>query len=373
MLFKNGLFSLLIIFSLSTCANKNDINRTIQSDTTPSTTPSQHAQDLIKQAETVQKQKPTFAQRCGKLVTDRLILDIQLSLKANGEVKYRIFSTKTFMGRLLNTILPVFEKTLALDKVAKAMYRLEQNLDLQKPYFPQLAEAFELTAIRKGSNWDNIPQNKPIIFYANHTLSGADVFLLPAELQKMRPDLKIVAAIHSATVPGFKENAFVVNNKGTPEAKAQNKAVIAQINAHIKNNGALLIFPSGTTSAWKLPNQEYPVDSAYKTGILKMAEQSPETELRPVFLWGQPSVDYLTIRAKNEGLSRMFQFRELANFIGKPVTMTAGEPISIQSLKSKDQEKLNFLRRALYTLGKDYFETIAPGRSQEFIDFAAEQ
>jgi putative hemolysin len=316
----------------------------------------------------------TFFQKCTKRLMEQIVLDLQIKVNSKGVPKMTVFSPTTLTGRILNTISPIFNKKLKLDELAKALYRLEKNADSGKPYFERLTDALELQGTIKGDAWKNIPKNKPVIFYANHSVPGPDVFVLANEISKVRPDLKVVTATYLAGIPGFEEVAFTVNNLNTVAGKAHNKALFPVINEHLKNGGALLIFPSGAVSKWHMPRTDYAKDIPWKSGLLKFADQSSETTMVPMFVAGQPSVDYLKIREKNQSLSKAYAFRELADKIGSTLEITAGDPILYSKLKSlSEAERLEVLRRAVYEKGEDYFKSLSPENFKELIEFASRQ
>lgn len=321
-----------------------------------------------------QDENRTFFQRCTKRVLESLVLDLRVKVNSKGDPKLTVFDPSSGLGKFLNMIFPLFGKKLKFDELAQALYRLEKTANSGRPYFERLAEALQIKAVIHNDAWKNIPKDKPVIFYANHAVPGPDVFATVNEIAKIRPDVKVVGAIYLSGIPGLKDHAFFVNNMNTAAAKAYNKTVFPKINEHLKNGGSILIFPSGTVSKWHLPRTDYAKDTPWKTGLLKLAEQSEETVMVPMFVSGQPSQEYLRIREKNQSLSKAYSFRELADNIGKTLDVTSGEPIIYSKLKSMpEEERILMLRRLLYEKGEEYFKTLSPENYKELIEFASKQ
>lgn len=290
---------------------------------------------------------------CTRFLMQNAAIDMKV-VETNGKLSLSVFKPDHWVGRWLNRIAGVFKNPLRLDDLARAIYRLDRNLDASKPYFSQVADAFYLNPRFHGENLSTLPKSGPTIFYLNHPLSGADAFAVMVEIEKIRPDAKVIAANYLESLPGFKEHAFIVNVLKTPEAKATNRAVLAEVNAHIKNGGALVIFPAGSVSVRaKGVKSGYPFDPEWKAGILRFGEQSPNTVFHPIFVGGQPSEQYLRLRDFSVGLSNAYVFRELANQIGTTIDFTLGKPISQKELLAiPEATRIETLRTRLYQLRK---------------------
>ncbi len=287
---------------------------------------------------------------------NKAVLDIKVVIK-DGKRKLKIFTDSNAVGRFFNTISGFFNNTLGLDRLKEAIYRLQKNLiEMKGPYFAKLADAFKLKSQITKGDFSKVPRDKPVVFIAPHPLSGIDTFLLMKEIEKVRPDTKVVVASFLESIPGLAENAFVVNVLKTPEAKEYNKEMIKIINKHVAEGNSLLIFPSGSVSRWDEGTKVHAVDPEWKKGFIKFGEQSEDTVYVPLFVEGEPSQQYLKMREKNTTLSNALIFKELSSQIGSTVKFQIGDNINLKDLERFSyEEKIDYFRAKLYSLGTDYF------------------
>ncbi len=299
---------------------------------------------------------PSYSFNCGKYLMEKAVLDIRVVIK-DGQRRLKIFTESTAVGRFLNTVSGLFKNTLGLENLKNAIYRLQRNLKkMDGPYFAKLSQAFRLKAKITKGNFDNVPKDKPVIFYANHPLSGIDAFLMMKEIEQVRPDTKVIAASFLESIPGFAENAYIVNVLKTPEAREYNQEMIKIINQHVKEGKSLLIFPAGSVSRWDEGARTYAMDPEWKKGFIKFGEQSEETTYIPLFVEGEPSEAYLKTREKNVTLSNALIFKELSNQINSTVRFQVGEGIRLSDLHYFSyEEKISYLRAKLYDQGTEYF------------------
>jgi len=118
------------------------------------------------------------------------------------------------------------------------------------------------------------------------------------------------------------------------------------------------MFPAGTVSRWSEDNTHMAMDPAWKIGIAKMAEQSPDTILKPIFVEAEPTAEYLKLRQKSPALSDAYIFREIALNIGREIDLVFGENISFSLLKGlRDEQKILYLRGRLHLLGTSFFKS----------------
>ncbi|MEN8249622.1 MAG: hypothetical protein ABFS32_11870 [Bacteroidota bacterium] len=293
----------------------------------------------------------------GRYLVKKIIIDIKVSENSKGERKLTFFTTKTFFGKVLNQGIKLFAKKLNLKDLEGIIYRIQKDLNPHKLYFKHTAKAFGFKIKVTGLPFSDVKKEGPIIFYANHPLSGADAFALASEIEKIRPDIKTIASTYVESIPGLRENSFVVNVFDGPDVRELNKKKFDMINKHISQGNSLLIFPAGSMSCWSDDNQVYALDPPWRVGIARIGEQSPDTVFIPVFVQGEPSDEYLNLRKKSPALASILVFKELARQKDGEIDFVVGEGISINELKDLSyQDKVDYLRASLYSLGTDYFK-----------------
>ena len=287
---------------------------------------------------------------CSKNFMKKAVVDVKVVDK-----KLVIFTQENSVGRSLNKIFKLFKKTLRLDELKKSIINLGKLVQTPGPFFGKVSEAFELNAKNYGIDLSHIKKEGSAIFYANHPLSGAEGFAIMEELEKVRPDIKALGASYLESLPGFKENVFIVDVSRTKEASRRNKKTIIDISRHIKNGGSLLIFPAGSVSAWQSKNAQYAIDPIWREGFIKFAQRNADTSFYPLFVEGEPSKKYLKLRQKQPLLSNAYVFRELANQKGRTINYHLGKAIEHKQISQYElEEQIHYLRAKLYSLGTEY-------------------
>ncbi len=293
---------------------------------------------------------------CGDYLMKKAVIDVKVT-EHNGNKKLKIFTEDNYIGRILNKVSLLFNNKLGLEKLKYAIDRLQTSLaKSDRPYFEQFISSFRIKTKVVNGDFSKVKKTGPVVFYANHPLSGGDVFALMSEIEKVRPDVKVVVASFLESIPGLKNEAFVVNVLKGEEAKKYNKKMIEVINSHVREGKALLIFPAGSVSAWTPDNKIYAQDPIWKKGFIKFGEQSDDTTYHPIFVEGEPSEDYLKLREKSVNLSNAYIFKELSNQINSTLSFHLGNGIKLNKLKSFSySEQISYFRGKLYNLGTNYF------------------
>lgn len=300
-------------------------------------------------------QKINFGDKLMKWV----IIDPQVIEKGNRKV-IKLFGEKFLLGKVLNKMVAFISLFVDLETLLMVLIRLRKSLaNSSDPYFKQTIDAFQCNVTKKGIDFSKVKKEGPAIFYANHPLAGLDVFAVLSEIEKVRPDVKVVAATFLENFPGLEGKSFIVNNQLYDGAKDYNKDKITQINDYIKQGGALLIFPSGKLSRWEDGSTFHAVDAEWKKGFIKIGENHEDTDYYPIFVEGEPSKTYLRLQSISRHLANPYVFKELSNRVGTDATVHFGPGIKLASIQDKTYpEQIQFLRQRLYGLGHEYFNAL---------------
>lgn len=299
-------------------------------------------------------QKVNFGDKLMKWV----IIDPQVIEKGNRKI-IKLFGEKYLLGKVLNKIVFLLSLVIDLETLLMVLIRLRKSLAISnEPYFKQTIDAFKCKVTNKGLDLSKVKKEGPAIFYANHPLAGLDVFAVLSEIEKVRPDVKVVAATFLENFPGLEGKSFIVNNQLYDGAKDYNKDKIQQINDYIKNGGALLIFPSGKLSRWE-GSKFHAVDAEWKKGFIKIGENHEDTDYYPVFVEGEPSKTYLRLQSISRHLANPYVFKELSNRVGTDAVLHFGPAIKLASIQDRSYpDQIAFLRQRLYGLGHEYFNAL---------------
>jgi putative hemolysin len=213
-----------------------------------------------------------------------------------------------------------------------------------------------------------IPPTGPLVIMVNHAMPGADAVSVMAEIMKVRPDVKIMMNPIFDGIPQFHEHGIVAD-PNHPESPVNAQAA-RQSMAHLKGGGALLIFPAGDFSI-RRPGEPLSVDPAWQQGTARIAQKTG-AQVLPIFVHGESSGVFQTVRAFNEGLSGPLTIREMATARGKTVKLTGGKAIPKEKLAEiKDPAELtSFLRGQVYALSGHSANAMSPKRAEAAIGSA---
>ncbi len=181
-----------------------------------------------------------------------------------------------------------------------------------------------LTAVR-GIWIDVSPEDKPRIYYANHTSNGDFVLIwtsLPTDIRKKtRPVAAADYWFKSKTRRFAAESVFkAVLIDRNPETRKPEEEPVAMMTAALEQGQSLIIFPEGKR------NQTEEKLLEFKTGLYHFLHNNPEVEAIPTWI---------------ENLNRVLPKGTLLP-IPLICTVTFGPPVTLKKRESKKR----FLRRA---------------------------
>lgn len=253
------------------------------------------------------------------------------------------------------------KKEYGLDKLSVLFKKFSKlEISKQKPFFKQVIEIFDVKFNPKNSF--NIPKKGPTVFYSNHPLSGVDGLAIAAEIEKYRSDVKLVMMnLMTQSFEGKEGHLIPVYPKrGWLTGKKVNKNVISAMNEHVKNGGALLIFPAGKVSRRSIEGSRVVKDSPWSKSLIRVGENSENTKFVPIFVEGQPGEGFLKAIDNNDiNEANIRVLEEMSRQIGGSLNFVFGKQIALSALTKLEsyQNKVLYLRAKLYSMGKDFFYT----------------
>ncbi len=99
---------------------------------------------------------------------------------------------------------------------------------------------------------ERIPAHGPVVLFANHPSGALEGLMLAALCGKARPDLKILASDALLRIPQLAQLAPMLLPLNLSGGAAANAAVLRSAMTHLREGGALGIFPSGRVARWQL-------------------------------------------------------------------------------------------------------------------------
>ena len=198
----------------------------------------------------------------------------------------------------------------------------------------------------------NIPENGRLVVIANHAFGVADGVTICSLISKVRQDYKIITHKVLQRADAIKEKIIPFDFSKNRNALINNIASRKESEEHLRNNGVLIIFPSGSVSTKpKLKKGIKAVDGDWKqfTSKIIMKTQSPVV---PYFFEGQNSELFHVADKLGQVFRYSLMMYELKRRIGKNIDVHIGKRIPFGNIKEIGNliEITKFLRDSTYRL-----------------------
>lgn len=237
-------------------------------------------------------------------------------------------------------------KKLYEREIASPLYTDENFFDLA-------IKALKLDIHYSQAQLGNVPKEGPVLFIANHPFGVLDGITLTWLARLQRPDVKVLAHRALCQVPNAQPNLLPIDFANTSEAQAitLNSRVRAQ--KHLRNGGAVGIFPGGGVATSLRPLKGPAVDPPWHPFTGKMILGSKATVV-PVYFSGQNSRLFQAASHISYTLRLSLMFRETARRRGTRLDIAIGTPIPYETLRSfpDRQAMVSELRRQTFGLAK---------------------
>lgn len=198
---------------------------------------------------------------------------------------------------------------------------------------------------------ERIPKEGPFILISNHPYGGLEAVITLRIILDKRPDFKYLANFLLIKFKPLEECFLPVNPFESQKEIKSSFSGIKNAYKHLKNNGALAIFPAGEVSSYKIRRRAVS-DREWQTGILKFIK-SAKVPVLPVYYSGHNSILFNLLGFIHPMLRTIKLPSELFNKKGKTFGIRIGSPISVDEQVHYDDinEYGRFLRTKTYSLG----------------------
>ena len=229
------------------------------------------------------------------------------------------------------------EKLLSLDILAghydRRPTRDEENPEEHaKTFLGYTLKALETDiSVANPEALENIPKSGATIFIANHPFGGLEGVAMTRQLCEIRPDLKVLTNELLSRIPEFSD-IFIGVDVLSRDATTKNGRGMRQVIKHLKNGGALLIYPAGMVSAINV-NKRKIEDRAWNNAVGKLIKQFQATCV-PFYVHGRNSRLFYLAGLIHPRLRTLLLPRELSNKAGQHFSLTVGTPINWNDVKT---------------------------------------
>ena len=220
-------------------------------------------------------------------------------------------------------------------------------------FIDQVFEHLKIDHTVRQSDLNNIPTCGRLIIVANHPLGALDGLALLRLVSCVRRDVRIVVNELLVDINQLNKLSLPVDSIGG----ATRKIDINRIKNALKNDEAIIIFPSGEVSRAGLGGIR---DRKWLSGFIKLA-RTASAPILPVHIQAHNSNLFYTISRISQALSMLMLPREMFSFRGQ-IKFTIGQVIAPMTIVS-----LKFLGKRQASLFNDHVRRIGSGRQRPFV------
>ncbi len=210
--------------------------------------------------------------------------------------------------------------------------------------------------VQKGT-LHSIPPQGATIIVANHPLGAVEGVILAELIRSVRKDVKVLANHYLKSVPELSDLFIAVDVFEGENAIKANIRALREANKHLKEGGALLVFPAGEVSRYEKQSGKL-VDKEWSRSVAKMIRKTKATTV-PMFINGSNSKPFYLAGRIHPMLRTLMLGRELLNKRATCIDLAIGEPIHYSEVKGlADETRLvHYLRLNTYLLGSTFQDT----------------
>ena len=174
--------------------------------------------------------------------------------------------------------------------------------------------------------------------------------VLGALLEKVRPDVRIMANSVLGQFPRIAERLIMVDPFGGVSATRSNRHGLRESLQWLKNEGLLVVFPAGEVASFDIRRRSV-ADPPWNRSIARLITLA-KAPVVPMFLEGHNGLGFQMAGMIHPRIRTALLPRELLNKTGKTLTVRAGNSVSFKKIESFDSdiERIEYLRRKTYVL-----------------------
>lgn len=239
--------------------------------------------------------------------------------------------------------IKIFDKVMGLSRMQK-MYEEHRMQGLSKEdYIDKALSVFNIKIEGEQELLDRIPKEGPVLLASNHPFGGWEGVILARIISKARPDIKVLA---NYTLEIFAEltDYFIFTNP-LSENDPRNGPSLRTSMKHVKDGGALLLFPSGKVSYFDQQESRV-VEHPWNRLVSKLVSKS-NAQLVPIWIEGQNSDLFYNVERLYYPLRMLFLGREVLNKRNSTIKLCAGNAIKAKHFVEQNANEQAELSRCL--------------------------
>lgn len=213
-------------------------------------------------------------------------------------------------------------------------------------FVEQVLEYFNVSYSVRDNEREHIRSQGRLVIIANHPIGSLDALALIKLVSEIRTDVKVVANQMLMTIDPLHCMLLPVNNMDGGTAKDH----IHNIQQHLEQEGALLIFPAGEVSRLRPQGVR---DTHWHSGFLRIARQA-KAPILPVFIDAKNSPLFYGVSMLYKPLAAMLLVTEMFKQKRRHLPMRIGEVIPVESYANDKIDRIQqvrLLKKHLYRIG----------------------
>ncbi len=191
-------------------------------------------------------------------------------------------------------------------------------------------EDIGVTYAASEKDLSNLPRYGALIVVANHPTGALDGIILIDMLSKIRPDVRFMGNFLLNRIEFLKPYFIAVDPFDSKDA-GRNMRGIRESYAHLKNGGALVIFPAGEVATWQKGFSQLK-DKPWSRSVMRFVRNAG-VPVVPVCIEARNSLRFHLAGRIHPTLRTAMLPRELLNKRGANVTVNIGSPLTVKRLE----------------------------------------
>lgn len=248
-----------------------------------------------------------------------------------------------------NPLLALLSSVTKLTKLNDLYDRIRANKGTA--FIEAFFQELQITIQLNEEELQFIPETGGCVIVCNHPFGAIDGLALIQQIEKRRPDLKVMANFLLEEIPEIAPYFFSVNPFDKNVVQLKSERGLKRCIEHIANGGCLAIFPAGEVSTFQKKWSNVS-DKKWQRSVMKLIQRA-ECPVVPVFFDGKNSRIFHLLGKVNPQLRTIALPSELFKKEGDEIIMRIGKSISASDIAMiQDSELLGrFLRAKVYSLG----------------------
>ncbi len=251
---------------------------------------------------------------------------------------------------------PALERALRLKQLSQAYDAVaaRQEVDPKAYDFARFAvEQLGVDLTVSPGDLERIPERGPVIVVSNHPFGGIEGLMLASVIQRVRPDVKLMANHMLGLIPEMRPMSIFVNPFGSEQAKRENLKGIKESLKWLKGGGTLGVFPAGEVSSLRWSSKGKVQDPQWSAHIAALAKKAG-AQVVPVHIKGSNSALFHLAGLLHPRLRTLLLPREMMNKQDKLVRFRIGTAVPSDRLAAfdNDDDAIAYLRKRSELLGQ---------------------